>query len=173
MLLMSGGRLWFFFSGMAEPDGRRRHIPAGQRTRCVLTCRTAADDLFYPSECRSKTRFAPVGLRLMGVSHPNWPENCRFQPWRAAVMRKPVLFLICAGLLSEIAMPPLVAQIANKSTQYTRSRRRSSRSRRARNVGIGAAGGAAGGAILGRGRGAGAGAVIGGTAGALTPTRRK
>ena len=52
------------------------------------------------------------------------------------------------------------------------SRNRSGR-RRARNVGVGAAGGAAAGAIIGRGRGAGAGAVIGGTAGALTPTRRR
>ncbi len=90
-------------------------------------------------------------------------------------MRKALLVFLCAGLLSEVALPPLVAQ---SSMKYSSSRRRSSstrsrRSRRARNVAIGAAGGAAGGAILGRGRGAGAGAVIGGTAGALTPTRRR
>ena len=86
-------------------------------------------------------------------------------------MKKSLLFLFCAGLLSEIVLPPVVAQSSTKS-KYS-SRRRSSRGRRARNIGIGAAGGAAGGAILGRGRGAGAGAVIGGTAGALTPTRRR
>ena len=84
-------------------------------------------------------------------------------------MRKSLLVLLCAGLLSEIALPPLAAQSSAKSSS---SSRRSRRSRRARNVGIGAAGGAAGGAILGRGRGAAAGAAIGGTAGALTPTRR-
>jgi hypothetical protein len=90
-------------------------------------------------------------------------------------MKKSLLVLLCAGLLSEIALPPLVAQSSTKhsSTRYSRSSRRSRRGRRARNTAIGAAGGAAAGAILGRGRGAGAGAVIGGTAGALTPTRRR
>jgi len=82
-------------------------------------------------------------------------------------MRKALLVLLCAGLLSEVALPPLVAQ-NSKTVSSSRGR-----SRRARNVAVGAAGGAAGGAILGRGRGAGAGAVIGGTAGALTPTRRR
>jgi hypothetical protein len=89
-------------------------------------------------------------------------------------MKKLLLVLLCAGFLSEMALPPLDA--AQSSKRYTSSSRRSSRSRRgrrARNVGIGAAGGAAAGAILGRGRGAGAGALIGGTAGALTPTRRR
>ena len=85
-------------------------------------------------------------------------------------MRKSLLVLLCAGLLSEIALPPLVAQ--SRKT-YSSSRHRSRRGRRARNTGIGAAGGAAAGAILGGGRGAGAGAVIGGTAGALRPTRRR
>jgi hypothetical protein len=85
-------------------------------------------------------------------------------------MRKALLVLFCAGLLSEITLPPLAA---HSSKRVSSSRRRSSRGRRARNLAIGAAGGAAGGAILGRGRGAGAGAVLGGTAGALVPTRRR
>ena len=81
--------------------------------------------------------------------------------------------LISVGLLADTVVPALVAATAQTQTpkKVTRTRRRGSR--RARNIGIGAAGGAAGGAILGRGRGAGAGAVIGGTAGALTPTRRR
>jgi hypothetical protein len=49
----------------------------------------------------------------------------------------------------------------------------SSRRRRARILGIGAAAGGAAGAILGRGSSAAAGTVIGGIAGALTPTRRR
>lgn len=88
-------------------------------------------------------------------------------------MKKSLLVLLCAGLLGEMALPPLSAQkVVTKRHYYSRSRR-GRRARRARNAAIGAAGGAAGGAILGRGRGAGAGAVIGGTAGALIPGRRR
>jgi outer membrane lipoprotein SlyB len=75
-------------------------------------------------------------------------------------------------------IPPAAAQVVvhNKpghKVVHHGHYRRSRRNRRARNTAIGAAGGAAAGAIIGRGRGAGAGAVIGGTAGALTPTRRR
>ena len=79
--------------------------------------------------------------------------------------------LLFAGLLAETAVPIIAATHTHKKSGYRN--RTSGRRRRARNIGIGAAGGAAGGAILGRGRGAGAGAVIGGTAGALTPTRKR
>ena len=89
--------------------------------------------------------------------------------------------LICVGALLGGCLlpmiPPAVAQVVVKKPRHTvvyhgRSRR-SRRARRARNAAIGAGAGAATGAILGRGRGAGAGAVIGGTAGALTPRRRR
>ena len=81
---------------------------------------------------------------------------------------------LCAAILSMGLMAGTVTPViaATKHHNHQRSRN-SGRNRRARNVGIGAAGGAAAGAIIGRGRGAGAGAVIGGTAGALTPTRRR
>jgi len=78
--------------------------------------------------------------------------------------------ILFAGFLAETTAPVIAAQTHKP---YKRNTRTSGRRRRARNVGIGAAGGAAGGAILGRGRGAGAGAVLGGTAGALMPTRRR
>jgi len=85
-------------------------------------------------------------------------------------MRKSILAaVLCAGLFAETTLP-LVAATYYRSGKH---HRRSGRNRRAGNVGVGAAGGAAAGAIIGRGRGAGAGAVIGGTAGALTPTRRR
>jgi hypothetical protein len=89
--------------------------------------------------------------------------------------------LVCVGaLMGGFLLPvvtPVVAQTVVKKPGHTtvvhNRSRRSGRARRARNTAIGAGGGAAAGAILGRGRGAGAGAVIGGTAGALTPTRRR
>jgi hypothetical protein len=75
-------------------------------------------------------------------------------------MRKFILAaLISAGLLAEGVVPVASAATASKTTQS--SNKRSRGRHRAR-----------GGAILGRGRGAGAGAVLGGTAGALMPTRR-
>ena len=88
-------------------------------------------------------------------------------------MRKSLCAAVLSlGLLTEIAMPIIAATSKNR-TSSKNNNRSSGRRRRARNVGVGAAGGAAAGAIIGRGRGAGAGAVIGGTAGALTPTRRR
>jgi hypothetical protein len=87
-------------------------------------------------------------------------------------MKKTVLAaLISAGLLAEVVVPAAMA--ATTKVVKTRTSRNRRGRRRARNVAIGAGGGAAAGAILGRGRGAGAGALIGGTAGALTPTRRR
>ena len=83
--------------------------------------------------------------------------------------RSLIATVLFAGLLAETAAPVIAAQTHKR---YRRTSRSSGR-RRARNVGIGAAGGAAGGAILGGGRGAGAGAVLGGTTGALMPTRRR
>lgn len=89
-------------------------------------------------------------------------------------MRKSILAaVLCAGLFAETTAPLIAATYYRSGKNHRNRSRRSGRNRRARNVGIGAAGGAAAGAIIGRGRGAGAGAVIGGTAGALTPTRRR
>ena len=91
-------------------------------------------------------------------------------------MRKRIcLALLLGGSLLPM-VPPAGAQVVVHKPGHTvvhHGYRRSRRGRRARNTAIGAAGGAAAGAIIGRGRGAGAGAVIGGTAGALTPTRRR
>ena len=123
---------------------------------------TGARSTRGPRRLASGVPITPFHIPLAGKLHLNTGG------W---FMRKSLLVLLCAGLLSEIALPPLVAQ--SSKTSSTRRARRSRRGRRARNVGIGAAGGAAGGAILGGGRGAGAGAVIGGAAGALTPTRRR
>jgi len=92
-------------------------------------------------------------------------------PAEGEAMRKSFFAAILSvGLLAETAVPVIIAAT---TTQAKKNNRSSGRRRRARNVGVGAAGGAAAGAIIGRGRGAGAGAVIGGTAGALTPTRRR
>jgi hypothetical protein len=105
-------------------------------------------------------------------------------------MKRICLALLLGGSLLPMA-PPAVAQVVVHKPGHTVVHkpghtvvhkhtvvhhgypRRSSRSRRARNTAIGAAGGAAAGAVLGRGRGAGAGAVVGGAAGALRPTRRR
>jgi hypothetical protein len=79
--------------------------------------------------------------------------------------------LLSAGLLAGTAIP-VMAATSQSQTHKRKIVAMVQRRRRARNVGIGAAGGAAAGAILGRGRAL-LGAVIGGTAGALTPTRRQ
>jgi hypothetical protein len=91
------------------------------------------------------------------------------------MMKRLLTAILCAGLLAETAVPVIAATSRNQQTKRHRSsrNRRSGSRRRARNVGIGAAGGAAAGALIGGGRGAGAGALIGGTAGAVTPTRRR
>ena len=90
------------------------------------------------------------------------------------MMKRFLTAILCAGLLAETAVPVIAATSRHHQTRRHRSHRnRRSGRRRARNVGIGAAGGAAAGALIGGGRGAGAGALIGGTAGAVTPTRRR
>jgi hypothetical protein len=82
--------------------------------------------------------------------------------------------LMTVGLLAETAVPVALAATSKTRAPKKVSRNRSRRGRRVRNVAIGTVGGAAGGALIGRGgRGAGAGAVVGGTAGALMPTRRR
>ena len=115
----------------------------------------------------------PSGEWALGADMNVWPSNCRFRQGGPFMRKSLCAAVIGMGLLAETAVPVIAATTHHKSTKNRNSTRNRSGRRRARNVGVGAAGGAAAGAIVGRGRGAGAGAVIGGTAGALTPTRRR